>query len=87
MTESIDTVNFEETKPQVKVKKKRDILRFNGDKDISINLEHVTLARVEGKRITFEFYSTQTFIDLEDDDSAKKAYEQIIAIWSTDVVE
>jgi hypothetical protein len=66
------------------MKKKRDIFRFAGEKDISINLEHVTSMFVEGKRITFQFYQTATFVDLEDDEAAKKAYENIIGIWSTD---
>lgn len=68
-------------------KKKRDIFRFNGEKDMSINLEHVTNMFVEGKRITFQFYSTATFVDLEDEAAAQKAYEQILSIWSCDVLE
>ena len=76
----------EEVKQKPTIRKKRDIFRFNGEKDISINLEHVTNMYAEGKRITFQFYTNATFIDLEDDEAAKRAYEQIIGVWSADVV-
>jgi hypothetical protein len=68
------------------IKKKRDIFRFQGEKDLSINLEHVTNMFVEDKRITFQFYNSASFIDLEDEAAAKKAYEQIISIWSCDAI-
>lgn len=71
----------------ISFKKKRDIFRFQGEKDISINLEHVTTMFAEGKRITFQFYTNATFVDLEDDAAAKRAYEQIIGVWSADAVE
>ena len=74
-------------KPAPIFKKKRDIFRFQGEKDISINLEHVTNMSIEGKRITFQFYSSATFVDLEDEESAKRALEQILSIWSFDAEE
>jgi hypothetical protein len=77
----------EEVKQKPAFKKKRDIFRFQGEKDISINLEHVTTMFAEGKRITFQFYTNATFIDLEDDAAAKRAYEQIIGVWSADAIE
>jgi hypothetical protein len=76
-----------ELKPTPTFRKKRDIFRFQGEKDISINLEHVTSMFAEGKRITFQFYNTSTFVDLEDDAAAKKALEHILGVWSSDVVE
>ena len=82
-----EEVNLNPVPPQVSFKKKRDIFRFNGEKDISINLEHVTTMFAEGKRITFQFYTNATFIDLEDDAAAKRAYEQIIGVWSADAIE
>jgi hypothetical protein len=69
------------------VKKKRDIFRFKGEKDMAINLEHVTSMYAEGKRITFQFYSTATFVDLEDEVAAQKALEHILNVWSSYVVE
>ncbi len=88
----IGIAQSEEVKPndgiaRISFKKKRDIFRFNGEKDISINLEHVTTMFAEGKRITFQFYTNATFIDLEDDAAAKRAYEQIIGVWSADAIE
>jgi hypothetical protein len=68
-------------------KKKRDIFRFHGEKDISINLEHVTTMFAEGNRLTFQFYTNATFVDLEDEVAAKRAYEQIVGIWSADAIE
>lgn len=90
MTEETVGIDADKEKcvnPNVTVKKKRDIFRFNGDKDISINLEHVTSMYLEGKRITFQFYATSTFIDLENEEAGKKAYEQILGIWSVDNIE
>jgi hypothetical protein len=75
-------ISLESAKPTL-FKQKRDIFRFNGEKDISINLEHVTSMFLEGKRITFQFYQSQTFVDLEDEAAAKRALEQIIAVWSS----
>lgn len=74
----------EETPKAPVFKKKRDIFRFQGEKDISINLEHVTNMYLEGKRVTFQFYSTSTFIDFEDEAAGKTAYEQLLGVWSVE---
>ena len=76
-----------EVKPSLQVRRKRDIFRFAGEKDMAINLEHITSMYVEGKRITFQFYSTATYIELQDDTSAKKVFEQIIVAWASDVIQ
>jgi hypothetical protein len=71
-------------KPQVKAK--RDIFRFNGDKTTAINLDHVTQILIEGNRLTFNFSSTSVYVDLEDEESAKKSFEQILGIWAGESV-
>lgn len=73
--------------PKNKTKPRRDIFRFAGEKPAAINLEHVTQINVEGKRITFQFYSTAMFIDMDDEEAAKNAFEQILNVWSADVLE
>jgi hypothetical protein len=62
-------------------KNKRDIFRFNGDKPTAINLEHVTAMSIEGKRITFSFYTNQIYVDLGDDEAAKVCFEQLLDSW------
>ena len=42
---------------------------------------------LEGKRITFQFYNTSTFVDLENEEAAKKALDHILGVWSADVIE
>jgi hypothetical protein len=64
-----------------KTKTKRDIFRFTGDKPTAINLEHVTQIGLDGNRITFQFYNTALFIDLEDEDSALSVFEVILGVW------
>lgn len=72
-------------------KKQSYILRFNGEKPTGINLAHVTNMQIEGKRITFAFYSSAIFIDLENEEAAKTCFEHLMNIWAsngvTDVVE
>lgn len=70
----------EAQKPRVKAK--RDIFRFAGEKPTAINLEHVTQMGMEGKRITFQFYSTAMFIDLADDTTAASVFEVLLNIWA-----
>lgn len=81
MTEVIiETEESEKATPIVK--SKRDIFRFAGEKPTAINLEHVTKIALDGKKITFEFYSTAMYIDLQDDDAALSAFETILNIWA-----
>jgi len=75
----------EAVKPAVVLKKKRDIFRFNGQEDMSINLEHVHKMTRKEKRVTFQFPATADFVDFEDEECAKRAYEQILGVWSCDV--
>lgn len=66
-------------------KYKRDIFRFNGEKPTAINLEHVTNMQLEGKRITFTFYTNAIFIDLENEEAAKQCFEQLLNVWVADL--
>lgn len=61
---------------------KRDIFRFRSEEPTAINLEHVTKISVSGKRITFEFYSTAMYVDLEDEVAALSVFEQILNVWA-----
>jgi hypothetical protein len=72
---------------QKKVKAKRDIFRFNGVKPTAFNLEHVTTTALEGKRITFSFYTNTIFVDLDTEEAAQAVFEQILNIWSGDITE
>jgi len=73
--------------PKVQGRAKRDIIRFNSERSTAINLEHVTSMYVEGKRITFEFYTKAQFIDFADEAAAANAFEVLSKIWASDVVE
>lgn len=66
-------------------KKKRDIIRFNGERPTAINLEHVTSMYIEAKRITFEFYTKAQFIDFEDEAAATSVFEVLLQTWSSEV--
>jgi len=76
----------EAVKPQPSCRRKRDIFRFNGQEDMSINLEHVHKMSRKEKRITFQFPATADFVDFEDEEAAKKAYDQIINVWASYVL-
>lgn len=76
----------EAVKPQPTYRKKRDIFRFNGQEDMSINLEHVHKMTRKEKRITFQFPATADFVDFEDEAAAKNAYEQLLTVWASDVL-
>lgn len=73
--------------PVVRAKAKRDIIRFTGEKPMAINLEHVTGMYVEGKRITFEFYTKAQFVDFADDAAASGVFEILLNTWAGDVLE
>jgi hypothetical protein len=72
-------------------KNKRDIFRFTGEKPTAINLEHVTNMQLEGKKISFSFYTNAIFVELADEDAAKLCFEQLLNVWAAhgvnDVVE
>jgi hypothetical protein len=68
--------------PVPRVKPKREIFRFNGDRPTAINLEHVTLMFIEGKKITFQFSSTATFIELADDAAANSVFDALLSAWA-----
>lgn len=66
---------------------KRPIFRFNGETPTALNLEHVTSMTIQGKRITFNFYSNQIYIDMEDEEAAKMCFENLLNAWADDVTE
>lgn len=70
--------------PKERPKTKRDIFRFNGQIPTAINLEHVTHMCVEGKKITFNFYSTAIFVELADEAAAASVFEILLNTWSAD---
>lgn len=72
---------------QPKVRPKRDIFKFDGDKTTAINLEHVTQIFQEKNKITFNFDSVATYIELESEEAAKNGFNQILGIWSSHVGE
>jgi len=65
------------------MKNKRDIFRFNGEKPTAINLEHVTNIQIEGKKITFAFYTNAIYVELENDETAKDWFEKLVNIWAS----
>ena len=71
--------------PKARTKAKRDIIRFNGERPTAINLEHVTSMFIEGKRITFEFYTKAQYIDFADDAAAASVFEVLLQTWSSEV--
>jgi hypothetical protein len=74
--------------PKARLKVKRDIIRFSSDeRPTAINLEHVTCMYIEGKRISFEFYTKVQFIDFADEAAAKSVFEVLLTTWSSDVLE
>lgn len=73
--------------PKARPKTKRDIFRFYGEIPTAINLEHVTNMSLEGKKITFNFYSTAIFVELADEAAAASVFEVLLTNWSADVVE
>jgi len=75
-----------EEAPKVRHKAKRDIFRFNGERPTAINLEHVTNMCLDGKKITFNFYSTAIFVELADEEAAASVFEVLLSNWSADVV-
>lgn len=87
----------EATNPASKVIKKRDIFRFcTQTEDMAIDLGKVFKIMRTGKRIMFQVpivvpvsYDKPggEWIEFEEEEAAQRAFEQIIAIWSADVVE
>lgn len=83
-----EVVNEQASLSQKKgAKAKRDIFRFNGERPTAINLEHTTHMFLEGKKITFNFYSTSLFIELENESAAASVFEILLNSWAQDVVE
>ncbi len=72
---------------QTAAAKKRDVILFVHDsKPAGINLEHVTHMAVEDNRINFNFYTNAIFIEFNDHEAAKLAFNNLMNIWSGDLV-
>jgi len=65
-------------------KKKRGFFRFNGETSTVVNLAHVTNMTLEGKKITFNFYSTSIFVELVDEAAATSVYDVILNEWTAE---
>ena len=70
--------------PKARPKTKRDIFRFNGERPTAINLEHVAVMWVEGKRINFDFYTKSQFVDFADEAAAQSVFKVLMNTWSGD---
>jgi hypothetical protein len=86
-TQETPNVKEEVIAPQKAPKRKRDIIHFTGDRPTAINLEHVTVMWLEGKRINFEFYTKSQFVDFADEAAAKSVFQVLMNTWSGDVLE
>ena len=82
MTEEIplDEVSKAPSVPP-RTKPKREIFRFNGERPTAINLDHVNLMFIEGKKITFQFYNSATFIELADEAAANSVFDALLSAW------
>lgn len=87
MTEEIKPDAGQTVPTQVKLKPKRDIIRFSGAVPTAINLEHVTSMSAKDNRVNFCFYTNSIDIDFESPEAAKQALEGILTLWSSHVVE
>lgn len=65
---------------------KRPIFRFNGEVPTAINLEHVTFMSCKENRINFSFYTNQIYVDLENEESARSIFDQLLNVWAGDHV-
>jgi hypothetical protein len=87
IVEETPEVKHEITAPKKPIKRKRDIIHFSGEIPTAINLEHVTVMSLEGKRINFEFYTKAQLVDFADEAAALSVFQVLINTWSGDVLE
>jgi hypothetical protein len=80
-----ENISMSENIEITKNKTKRDIFRFAGDKPTEINLEHVTMISLEGKRITFSLEHNSLSLDLSDEESAKNIFDSTLNLWASDL--
>lgn len=66
---------------------KRDIIRFSGEKQAAVNLDHVASMFLSGKSITLEFSTKSQTIDCESEESAASVFEALLTTWATGRVE
>ena len=80
MTDAGDATPVEPPKAAPKVK--REILRFNGESPLAINLDHVTRMKLDGKKILFWFYEGDPIpVDFEEEDAALSAFQVVLGVW------
>lgn len=72
--------------PPPRFKAKRDIFRFDGEKPTGINLDHVTVMCIEGNKITFTFHTNSISAELDTEDAAKTAFENLLTVWAAPYV-
>lgn len=96
MNEEKNIPEHSPVKPPVHYKKKKDVFRFNGQEDMAIDFDKIYKIVRSGKKITF--YPLQVIlvpqgqdsgdhVEFVDEESAKNAFDQIINLWSCDVLE
>lgn len=68
-----------------KVELKRDIFRFRGTQDTALNLEHITMITLEARKVFFNFYSNQIFVEFETEEGAKAVFDQVLNYWSSGI--
>lgn len=78
----IRRINMSEHLEVVKKQTKRDIISFSGIVPTSISLEHVTAITVSGNRITFNLYTNNIYVDMENDETAKTLYDKLVTMWA-----
>lgn len=73
--------------PVHKPKPKRTIVHFAGDKPVAINLDQVSIIRLEGKSIFFDFHTKTQQVDLADETAANSVLQTLMNLWTGDVNE
>ena len=68
-----------------KTKPKREIFLFQGEKLTGMNLEHVTAISIEGKNVTFNFYTNAISVAFDSEEVAKLSFDQLLKVWAGDV--
>lgn len=73
-----------ETLTKAKVKGKRDIVRFDGETPIAMDLQHVDSIILEGKKISFEMAAKLKYVELESEEAAKNMFDALLNLWSSE---
>lgn len=68
----------------LETKTKRDLFKFNGQNPTAINLEHVTVMAIDGKKINFSFAMNGISVDMDTDEIARIVFDQVLKVWAGD---